>query len=84
MKKLTVTVPSKKFMDTAFSAQSWSAVERNGWLIKFSIFNDEHILIFFVSDYTGQTIIREFASEDDTIEFINYVTAHDPNEYHQF
>jgi len=84
MKKLTVTVPSKKFLDTAFSAQSWAAVERNGWIIKFSIFNDEHILICFVSDYTGQAIIREFSSEDEAVNYINFVTAHDPNEYHQF
>jgi len=84
MKKSTLTVPSKKFMDNAFLAQSWAAVERNGWIIKFSIFNDEHILICFVSEYTGQTVIREYASEDKTVELINYVTNHDPNEYHQF
>lgn len=84
MKKLTVTVPSKKFLDVAKSAQSWSAVERDGWVVKFSIFNDEHILLMFLSEYTGQTIIREYKSEDEAIEFINFVVAHDPIEYHQF
>ncbi len=70
-------------MDIAFIAQSWAPTERNGWIIKFSIFNDDHILLLFVSKYTGQTVIREFNGEDDAINFINFVTELDPHDWNE-
>lgn len=60
-------------MAIAYTAQSWSPTERNGWIIKFSIFNDDHIMLLFISKYTGQTVIREFNSEDDAVDFINLI-----------
>lgn len=60
-------------MDIAFTAKSWLPTERNGWIIKFSIFNDDHILLVFTSRYTAQTVIREFNNEDDAVDFINLV-----------
>ena len=84
MKRLIAHRPSKKFMETAYTAQSWSPTERNGWIIKFSIYNDDHIMLVFTSRYTGQTVIREFVSEDDAVDFINLVIELDPVDYHEF
>lgn len=78
MKKTPSKPQSEKFLDIASKIQSWNPIERNGWVIKFSIFDDKHILLFFVSTYTGQTIIREFESELDAIRFINRVVEMDP------
>jgi hypothetical protein len=78
MKKTPSKPLSEKFLDIASKVQSWNPIERNGWAIKFSIFDDKHILLFFVSTYTGQTIIREFESELDAIRFINQVIELDP------
>ena len=84
MKRLIAHRPSKKFMETAYTAQSWSPTERNGWIIKFSIYNDDYIMLVFTSRYTGQTVIREFVSEDDAVNFINFVIDLDAVEYHEF
>ena len=83
MKKIILHRPSKKFMDIAYKTQSWSPTERNGWIIKFSIFNDDHILLLFTSRYTGQTIIREFGNENEAVDFINFITELDPTEYNE-
>ena len=81
MKRLIAHRPSKKFMETAYTAQSWAPTERNGWIIKFSIYNDDYIMLVFTSKYTGQTVIREFSSEDDAVDFINFITNLDASEY---
>ena len=83
MKRLIAHRASKKFMDVAFTAQSWSPTERNGWIIKFSIYNDDHIMLVFTSKYTGQTVIREFSSEDDAVDFINLVIELDPQDWNE-
>lgn len=70
-------------MDIAYKTQSWSPTERNGWIIKFSIFNDDHIMLVFTSRYTAQTVIREFNNEDDAVDFINLVTELDPHEWNE-
>jgi hypothetical protein len=33
----------------------------------------------FVSQFTGQTIIRYFQNEDAAVKYINYITELDPN-----
>jgi hypothetical protein len=48
-------------------------VSRNGWIIKFSSYRDNSILLFVVSQHTGQTIIRYFKDEDEACKFINLV-----------
>ena len=83
MKRLIAHRPSKKFMDIAFTAQSWSPTERNGWIIKFSIYNDDYIMLLFTSRYTGQTVIREFSSEDDAVDFINLIIELDPHDWNE-
>lgn len=70
-------------MDIAYRTQSWTPTERNGWIIKFSIFNGDHILLLFTSKYTGQTVIREFNNEDDAVNFINYIIDLDSSEYNE-
>jgi hypothetical protein len=73
---------SKQFMDVAYRTQSWQPVDRNGWLIKFCIFNGDHIMLIFTSTYTTQTIIREFSDENNACEYINFVIELDPMENH--
>lgn len=71
--KRILTVPSKKFIEASLKIKSWQPVIRNGWIIKFAVFLDSHILLFFISQRTAQTIIREFEDENDAVDFINYV-----------
>ena len=59
---------------------SFVPVNRNGWWIKFSTFKDRNILLLFISKYTGQTIMRYFDHEDDAVNYINFIIAHDPRE----
>ena len=61
---------STKILNTL---RSWELHERNDWLIKLSIHNEENILLIFISKYTGQTIIRYFTCEDEAIKYINYI-----------
>ncbi len=75
---------SKQFMDVAYRTQSWQPEDRNGWLIKFSIFNSDHIMLIFTSTYTTQTIIREFSDENTACEYINFVIELDAMDYHEF
>ena len=74
MQKKTISkpVPSKRFLEFASRSKSWMPVCRNGWVIKFSSYRD-NILLFVVSQYTGQTIIRYFKDEDEACKFINLV-----------
>ena len=51
--------------------------QRNDWFIKLSIHQDKNILLMFISRYTAQTIIRYFTSEDDAVNYINYVIDKD-------
>ncbi len=74
---------SKQFMDVAYRTQSWQPVSRNGWLIKFCIFNGDHIMLIFTSTYTTQTIIREFSDENIACEYINFVIELDAMDYHE-
>jgi hypothetical protein len=55
-------------------------VVRSGWIIKFSIFESEKILLMMVSKYTAQTFIRYFCVEDDAVEFINMMVMKNSHE----
>jgi hypothetical protein len=81
-RKILKTLKSKKFVDIASKTKFWSPVMRDGWIIKFSVYDLDKILIFFVSQYTGQTIIRYFADENDAVKFINFICGKDPTEFH--
>ena len=76
-------VPSKRFLEFAVKTKSWLPVGRNGWIIKFSCYRDSNILLFFVSQYTGQTILRYFVNEDEACKFINYVADLNPQEEYE-
>jgi hypothetical protein len=75
MQKKTISkpIPSKRFLEFASRSKSWMPVSRNGWIIKFSSYRDNSILLFVVSQHTGQTIIRYFKDEDEACKFINLV-----------
>jgi hypothetical protein len=67
-------------MEIANNSKSFAPVNRNGWWIKFSTYQSYNILMIFVSQYTGQTILRYFDDEDQAVKFINYITELDPTE----
>ena len=77
MRNKSIPSVSKKFLEYAVKTKSWHPVERNGWLIKFSIYKNENILLTIVSRYTAQTIIRYFTNEDEACKFINYIVSID-------
>jgi hypothetical protein len=64
---------TKEFLAFAIKTKSWHPVIRNGWIIKFSIYDGSNILINIISQHTGQAIIRYFTSEDTACSFINFV-----------
>lgn len=70
---------SKKYTKIEKKVKTWKPVIKNGWFIKFSLF-EKDILLLFVSVYTGQTIIRFFSSEPSAVEFVNYIIEQDPTE----
>ena len=70
--------PSKKFSQIAEKTKSWYPVARNGWIIKFSIYDESNFLITIISQYTGQAIIRYFNDEDAACLFINFIQELDP------
>jgi hypothetical protein len=65
------------YQEIEFHSKSWFPVNRNGWWIKFSTTFDTNILLVFTSKYTGQTLIRFFAEENDAVKFINYLIEQD-------
>ena len=66
-------VPSKRFLQVAQKTKTWHPVARNGWITKFSVYKETSVLLTFISQYTGQVIIRYFGNEDDACLFINYI-----------
>jgi hypothetical protein len=68
------------YLDIRNNYKSFQLIVRNGWAIKFSVYRDENILLIFTSTFTCQTVIRYFTNEDDAVDFINYVTAQNPQE----
>jgi hypothetical protein len=71
---------NKKYREILVDTKYWSPVVRNGWIIKFSVYANSNILIFFISQYTGQTIIRYFTHEDDAVKYINFICLKDPTD----
>jgi hypothetical protein len=69
-----------KYMEVKSRLTSYLPVNRNGWWIKFSVFDSENILLIFTSMFTGQTAVRHFTDEEDAVAFINFLTECDPSE----
>lgn len=68
------------YTDIKNNYKSFQLIIRNGWAIKFSVYRGENILLIFTSTFTCQTVVRYFTDEDEAVECINFVTAHDPQE----
>ena len=68
------------YLDIRNNYKSFQLIIRNGWAIKFSVYRGENILLIFTSTFTCQTVVRYFTNEDDAVEFINYITAQNPQE----
>ena len=83
MHKNTYKKLTRNFLEYAGKIKTWHPVERNGWIVKFSSFRDANILLFLVSQYTAQTIIRYFPNEDEAVKFINYIIELDPAQEHE-
>jgi hypothetical protein len=56
---------------------SFIPIIKNGWLIKFSLFDKTQVLIIFMSLYTHQVVIRFFDNEEHAANYINFVSSHD-------
>lgn len=59
----------------------FNPVVRNGWVIKFSVYQNSDILLVITSKYTGQTIVRYFGEENDAVKFINMMIAKDATQH---
>ena len=68
------------YMDIKNNYKSFQMIIRNGWAIKFSVYRGENILLIFTSTFTCQTVVRYFTNEDEAVDFINYITAQNPQE----
>lgn len=66
-------------MELKSNIKSWETVNRNGWYIKFSVLEDQYVLLTFVSSYTGQTVVRYCDGEIEACEQINFITSLDPS-----
>ena len=83
MEKKTFKLSSPRamlYLDIKNNYKSFQLIIRNGWAIKFSVYRGENILLIFTSTFTCQTVVRYFTNEDDAVEFINYITAQNPQE----
>ena len=83
MEKKSFKLSSPKvalMLDIRNNYRSFQLIIRNGWAIKFSIYGGENILLIFTSTFTCQTIVRYFNNEDEAVDFINYITAQNPQE----
>jgi hypothetical protein len=76
--------PSKRYFAASLLTKSWHPVNRNGWYIKFSTYDDSNVLLTITSKYTGQCIIRHFSKEEDAVLFINMVLVLDAHESYEF
>lgn len=70
------TVKESLLMDIQQNSRSWQPVVRNKWIIKFSIY-EVNVLLIVTSIVTGQTFVRYFADEDNACEFLNYILSQD-------
>jgi hypothetical protein len=76
MQKKSLSLKSRKLkLDIEGKTKFFDSVTRGGWWIKFSTYRDHYILLMIISKYTGQTIIRYYAEEQDAVAFINFITT---------
>lgn len=63
-------------IDVYTMTRSWETVLRKDWLIKFSVYRG-NVLLVFVSSITLQTIVKYFGDEDQACEYINKILSLD-------
>lgn len=82
-KKSSVPVPSSAQLVERIKSNTkhFQPILREGWVIKFSIYECDNVLLTIISSYTEQTIIRYFKNENDAVDFINRVTVENPEKY---
>jgi len=61
------------FRDAASKTKSWHSVTRNNWRIKFSIHDDDTIMVSIYCMVSLRSYIRFFSVEDEAVQFINFV-----------
>ena len=66
-----------QFNEVRNKTRHFMPVQKNGWVIKFSIYDEYHILLMMVSVHTSQLIIRYYLDENDAVKFINRITSED-------
>jgi hypothetical protein len=66
-------------LDVSRHLQSWQPVIRNNWIIQFSVYKG-NIMLVFTSAFTGQTVLRYFNDEDVACKFINFILSKNPAE----
>jgi hypothetical protein len=79
-KKTSKIQKSQNYLEVESNSSSYAPVNRNGWWIKFSVYNSYNILLVFTSMFTGQTIVRYYDNENEAVKFINYIIECDPSE----
>lgn len=73
MRKESSKELTQSFIESAKKTKSFSAARRGDWIVKFSIYDDNTILIFVESLINAKTYIRYFSNEDEAVQFINFV-----------
>lgn len=75
MRKKSLTPVGLK--PTKSNITSFETVLREGWFIKLSRF-DVYIMLLFVSQFTGNIVIKYFDDEGEAVKYINYILNVDP------
>lgn len=71
---------SQTYLGIQNKTVSFLPVNRNGWWIKFSVFEKHNVLLVFTSMFTGQTIVRYFDDEEKAVDYINFIVESDPTD----
>jgi hypothetical protein len=69
-----------QFEDLNSKINSWDLAQKNGWVVKVSMIEDDNILIVIASRYTGQSFVLYSSNEDDACKKILSVTKQNARE----
>lgn len=70
------TIREQLLMNISLNSRSWHPVMKNNWIIKFSLY-ESNVLLIVTSALTAQTIVRYFADENSACDFLNYILSQD-------
>lgn len=59
--------------------KTFQPIIKNGWEVQFSEVHG-HILMYFTSTQTGQTIIRYFTDENKAAKLVTRITSNNPSQ----